>query len=106
MDWLVNYHWPGNVRELEHIIERAVILSEGEMLFLPETKIKKTAPIGQLSLEKQTLREYEKLYITKTLQECGWRVSGPHGAAKILDVKTTTLFAKMKRLGIERKKVE
>jgi len=105
MEWLIDYSWPGNVRELEHIIERAVILTDGEMLYLPESK-KKKLPLGPLQTARETLKEHERLFIVKTLRECGWRVSGPYGAAKVLDVKTTTLFAKMKRLGIERGKAD
>lgn len=101
MQRLVDYHWPGNVRELEHIIERAVILTGGEMLFLPA--ISKHSHPPQLPEENKTLRDYEKEYILRILNECRWRVSGPNGAAKILDLKPTTLFAKMKRLGIDKK---
>ena len=97
---LLDYPFPGNVRELEHIIERAVILSEGKSLVLPE--IKKDVLYSSVALKRQTLKEYERLYIVDILEACKWRVSGPHGAAKILDVKPTTLFAKMKRLGITR----
>jgi transcriptional regulator of acetoin/glycerol metabolism len=101
MGRLKDYPFPGNVRELEHIIERAVILSDSKTLTLPE--IKKDVLNGTLITERQSLQEYERLYIIDTLEQCKWRVSGPHGAAKILDVKPTTLFAKMKRLGITRK---
>lgn len=103
MQRLVDYHWPGNVRELEHIIERAVILTEGQMLGLPE--ISKHTAHHQSSEENKTLRDYEKAYIMKILNECRWRVSGPNGAAKILDLKPTTLFARMKRLGIKKNAV-
>jgi transcriptional regulator with GAF, ATPase, and Fis domain len=97
---LTDYPFPGNVRELEHIIERAVILSDGKSLVLPE--IKKDVLYSSIDTQRQTLKDYERLYIIDTLEACKWRVSGPHGAARILDVKPTTLFAKMKRLGITR----
>ncbi len=98
---LQRYQWPGNIRELEHIIERAVILSEG-----PELE-----PIDWLSPASSqtsgnekalTLEEMERQHITDILQQTNWRVSGEKGAAAILGLKPTTLEARMKKLGISR----
>ncbi len=101
MGRLLKYPFPGNVRELEHIIERAAILSDGKSLVLPE--IKKDMVFNPQTEKRLSLEEYTRLYLLDTLETCKWRVSGPHGAAKVLKVKPTTLFAKMKRLGISRK---
>ena len=101
MTTLQQYPWPGNIRELEHIIERAVILSEGpeletiEWLSLPSSKISKNG-------EALTLEEMERQYIRDILEQTNWRVSGNKGAAAILGLKPTTLEARMKRLGISR----
>ncbi len=97
---LMGYHWPGNVRELRHIIERAVILTEDESLRMPnleELRFPNT-PTGEFV----TLEDLEKRYIIKVLEACDWRVSGNRGAAKILNVKPTTLYSKMRRLGINK----
>jgi transcriptional regulator with GAF, ATPase, and Fis domain len=97
---LQRYQWPGNIRELEHVIERAVILSEG-----PELE-----PIDWLSssnqkrdmIQTRTLEEMERQHIRDVLEQTSWRVSGEKGAAKILGLNPTTLEARMKKLGIAR----
>jgi transcriptional regulator with GAF, ATPase, and Fis domain len=104
MSTLQRYPWPGNIRELEHVIERAVILSEG-----PELE-----PIDWLSASASktgerkalTLEEVERHHIVDILDQTNWRVSGEKGAAKILGLNPTTLEARMKKLGIERVKLE
>jgi DNA-binding NtrC family response regulator len=97
---LLEYPWPGNVRELEHIIERAVILSEHEHLLVPDL----VTGGGQPSSHDQFLpyREMEKIHILESLRRCNWRVSGKGGAAELLDLRPTTLYSKMKKLGISK----
>lgn len=102
LDSLLAYSWPGNVREVENVIERAVILSPGPQLELgdwlpapgaraPETRV-------------PTLEEIERDHIVAVLEITGWRVSGERGAAKVLGLRPTTLEARMKKLGITRKR--
>lgn len=100
MTALQRYQWPGNIRELEHVIERAVILSEGVEL----EPIEWLSPSnGKASPAKPlTLEEMERQHIIDVLEQTNWRVSGPKGAAAILGLKPTTLEARMKKLGIER----
>ncbi|MEO0553141.1 MAG: sigma 54-interacting transcriptional regulator [Bacteroidota bacterium] len=97
---LMKYSFPGNIRELENLIERAVILEGGTTLkpgdWLPE--VKTAIAKGDF----KSFEETQKDYIIKVLDYTNWRVSGPSGAATILDMKAKTLFAKMKRLGIEK----
>ena len=101
---LQRYPWPGNIRELEHVIERAVILSEG-----PELE-----PIDWLSPSHSktgegktlTLEAMERQHIVDVLEQTNWRVSGEKGAAKILGLNPTTLEARMKKLDITRVKRE
>jgi transcriptional regulator with GAF, ATPase, and Fis domain len=50
----------------------------------------------------QTLEELERLHIVEALDQTGWRVSGPKGAAVLLGLKPTTLEARMKKLGVRR----
>jgi len=99
MDRLVEYDWPGNIRELENIIERAVILSNNGRItigsWIPENK-------KMVQKNILTLEENERQHILKALKATNWRVSGEKGAAKLLDMKRTTLEARMKKLGITR----
>jgi len=100
MQKLMDYAWPGNVRELKHIIERAVILSEGDILRIPDLA-------GQGVMEDQAegilpLREMEREHIIKALRRCNWRVSGTGGAAELLGLKPTTLYSKIRKLGISK----
>ena len=102
LDALMRYSFPGNIRELENLIERAVIVEEGTTLFpgswLPNGKGKTKS---ETSLK--TFEEVQRQHIIEVLKHTHGRVSGPQGAAVILDMKDKTLFAKMKRLGIEKK---
>jgi len=104
MTALQRYPWPGNIRELEHVIERAVILSEGPELEPIEWLSSSDGKAGPA--KTRTLEEAERQHIVDVLEQTSWRVSGPKGAAAVLGLKPTTLEAKMKKLGIERKQRE
>ena len=98
------YHWPGNVRELQNVIERAVILSEGDTFSLDETwfrpdESRYTTPTVALN---GTLLRQEKEMIESALAESRGRVSGPNGAATKLGVPARTLDSKIKRLKISK----
>ncbi|MFN0060343.1 MAG: sigma 54-interacting transcriptional regulator [Planctomycetota bacterium] len=97
---LQRYQWPGNVRELEHVIERAVILSEGPELELRDFSAQPNSKVAAATTS--TLEEIERQHIISVLEQVHWRVSGAQGAATILGLKPTTLEARMKKLGIRR----
>jgi formate hydrogenlyase transcriptional activator len=104
---LERYPWPGNVRELEHLIERAVILTSGSELRVPMMDLVPVAvpdlpPAQRNHAPRVTLRESERELIGRTLDECGWVVGGPQGAAARLGLKRTTLLSRMKKLGLVR----
>ncbi len=107
---LENYSWPGNVRELMHVIERAVILSDGAELRLSEqienlpiVKLQEDNPSkGIEKKETKVLVDLEKEHILKALQETGWRIEGPLGTAQLLGINPSTLRTRMKKLGIRR----
>ncbi len=103
MELLVRYHWPGNIRELRNMIEHAVIITTGNVLRVPFPQ--ETTSTTSKTL---TLDEAEAQHIKEVLEMADGRVKGPHGAAKILGLKPSTLYNKMNRLGIQtgkRKKV-
>ncbi len=97
---LMNYNFPGNIRELENLIERAVIIENGTTLnpgsWMPKTNI--LTGVDDFKSFEQLQRDY----IIEVLNYTDWRVSGKKGAATILQMKDKTLFAKMKRFGIEK----
>ncbi len=99
-----SYQWPGNVRELQNVIERAVILSEGDIFSVDETWLKRQAPqsAGPTVALNKALHRQEKAMIEAALAESGGRVSGPGGAATKLGIPRPTLDAKIKRLGIDK----
>ena len=98
MDKLIAYNWPGNVRELENVIERGVILSKGQIYKLPDLG---HYPLGDsVSTVTQTIRENERSHILRVLEKTGGKISGPGGAAQILDIHPNTLYSRMKKLGI------
>ncbi|HXW13703.1 MAG TPA: sigma 54-interacting transcriptional regulator [Terriglobia bacterium] len=100
MDALKHYHWPGNVRELQNFIERATILTAGATLQAPLSELKQTARDGPR--KARTLAEAERDQIMRALRESQWVLGGPGGAAERLGLKRTTLFYKMRKLGISR----
>lgn len=104
MAGLQRYQWPGNIRELEHVIERAVILSEGSELEPIEWLSPSNGKAG--AVKTLTMEEMERQHIVDVLDQTNWRVSGEKGAAKILGLNPTTLEARMKKLVIERVKRE
>ena len=101
------YSWPGNIRELQNLVERAVILSRDGVLPNPWRKRRtEVTPPTQHRFaacpSSMTLDYRDHALIVETLEQVGWVVGGPRGAAAKLGLKRTTLLAKMRRLGISR----
>ena len=100
MKTLQDYPWPGNVRELQNVIERAVINSSGPKLRLADDL---TGPAHkEMPNHLRTLQDIEIDHITRVLEETGWRIEGPKGAAVILDINPSTLRTRMRKLGIKK----
>jgi formate hydrogenlyase transcriptional activator len=100
MSQLISHSWPGNIRELQNFIERSVILSSGSILRPPLSSLK--ADAATETQDAVTLEEAERDHIRKTLEQTGWVVSGPNGAAARLGMKRSTLYFRMQKLGISR----
>jgi formate hydrogenlyase transcriptional activator len=98
------YDWPGNVRELQNVIERAVILSERDIVCVDKTWLKRQAPQihGPTAALISALQRREKEMIEAALAESGGRAPGPEGAATKLGLPRPTLDAKIRRLGINK----
>jgi transcriptional regulator with GAF, ATPase, and Fis domain len=100
------YSWPGNIRELQNLVERAVILSRDGVLPNPLQKRQTSVIIlssnARSSPSSMTSEDSDRALIAEMLEQTGWIVGGPRGAAVKLGLKRTTLLAKMRRLGISR----
>ncbi len=98
---LTKWSWPGNIRELENLLERAVILTRGSVLYVPLTELQ-IAEEEASELENPTLHAAEREHILRALREAKGQIGGTDGAAERLGLKRTTLNSKIKKLGIER----
>jgi formate hydrogenlyase transcriptional activator len=95
MESMVSYSWPGNIRELQNFIERAVILSRGYVLEPPVSeliRLKHKEPT-----EPITLKDAERAHILRTLEKTNGQLAG---AALLLGIPRSTLFYRVRRLGI------
>lgn len=98
------YDWPGNIRELQNVVERAVILCDGDTLAVDETWLKRESPkpglaargLGRLNVNQ------EKEMIESALTESRGRVSGPGGAAAKLGIPRSTLESRIRTLQINK----
>jgi formate hydrogenlyase transcriptional activator len=100
MDALQRRPWPGNVRELRNVLEHAAILTNDKTLRVP---LLDRAVSGEAA---QTLADAERDHILRTLERTAWRIKGPHGAAAALGLKPSTLYSRMKKLGIGPRQVD
>ena len=100
------HSWPGTIRELQNLVERAVILSRDGVLSNPlqqrQTRAIILSSSSQFSSSSMTWEDSDRVLVMETLEQTGWIVGGPRGAAAKLGLKRTTLLAKMRRLGISR----
>lgn len=113
---LLRYSWPGNVRELRNVIERGVILSRGKHLHLLDLDSRPDVqnhgvserPDGAMTSFRlkppyPTMKEMEKQYLQFILSQTGGRISGEGSCSEILGLKPSTLYAKLRVLGISLK---
>lgn len=102
MDRFLSYRWPGNIRELQNVVERSLILGEGDTFSVHSLWPgidRMDQPQGSL-LEKMSV--YERELIESALRETGGRVSGAYGAARRLGIPSTTLESRIKALNIKK----
>ena len=99
---LTDYQWPGNIRELENVIERAVILSRSSVLRVPHRDLQSRVIAGHSSEKLETLADVEREHIRAVLKQTRWVLSGSRGAAARLGMNRSTLYFRMKKLGIVR----
>ena len=105
MERLIAYDWPGNIRELRNMIERAVIISTGTTLWIDdilEATPLTTAPAPAAVPSPRTLEDVERAHIMAVLEDCHWQIRGRGRAAERLGLHPSTLYSRMKKLGIDR----
>ena len=107
----MEYEWPGNVRELKNVIERAVILSPGNILRLELSMRDLDAgtegsgilrPTDDEVLTEEQMREFQRANMIRALSKSDWRVSGKRGAAELLGIRPTTLADRIRTYRIEK----
>ena len=104
MKKLMEYSWPGNIRELQNLLERTILLAKHNFIdeiWLPEVKHKNNLP--ECLSKVKTIDEMQRDHVLSVLKQCNERISGPGGAAELLNLPPSTLNARMKKLGIQRK---
>src|ERR1700674_1835380 len=104
LDLFQGYDWPGNIRELQNVVERAVVLCEGETFCVDPSWLTPGPPRPAASDVPlvEDLAEREKVMIENALRESGGLISGPTGAAAKLRLPRQTLESKIRKLGIDR----
>jgi DNA-binding NtrC family response regulator len=98
---LTHWHWPGNIRELENLVERAVVLTRDHKLEISIPELMDGPARAHVTLDDSDEQET----ILRVLKETQGRVGGPNGAAARMGLKRTTLITRMKKMGIDARKV-
>ena len=103
METLMDYDWPGNIRELEHLVERSLLMAADEVIAHIDLPSMQLARPGQTEdgFRIRTLEEMERDHILEILKICKGKVFGAGGAAEMLNIPSTTLNSKIKKLGIK-----
>lgn len=107
LEALQRLDWPGNVRELRNVVERAMILTTGPVLRIdlanrPLVLCSPQQPCTTIEKKRLSMRDVERAHILETCEDCGWRIKGPDSASVRLDLKPSTLYNRMHKLGIAR----
>ncbi|MFO1520136.1 MAG: sigma 54-interacting transcriptional regulator [bacterium] len=106
IDLFKRYPWPGNIRELENVVERGMILIDGPIFSVDSKYLMagKLSPLDSLEGFHSSFSDASRRHILDILKKTQGKIYGDDGAAKLLQLKPTTLISKMKRLGIQQKK--
>ena len=99
---LNDYDWPGNIRELEHVIERAILMNNGDLISRVDLPNLKQAYHLRNEEKIKTIDEVERDHILFVLKRTNGKVRGKEGAAELLKIAPSTLQSKMKKLGIRK----
>ena len=95
------YKWPGNIREIQNLTERAVLLSRGEQLEM-NFPVESSSRVDHPFTDTPSLDEIQRRYIEFILEKTKGKISGPSGAAQLLGMKRTSLYSRMRTLGMKK----
>jgi len=101
------YDWPGNIRELENLVERSVLQARGPIIHavaIPSEYKKNIATTTETGRRK-TIEENERDHISAVIKECNGKIFGRGGAAEVLNISVSSLNARIKKLGIDKRKL-
>ncbi len=100
---LAQYDWPGNIRELQNVIERAAILAPTHLIEIDEHLVASSSSRPTPNVDRPlTLYDAERGLILRVLEQAGWRIYGPLGAATRLGMNPSTLRSRMKKMDLSR----
>jgi transcriptional regulator with GAF, ATPase, and Fis domain len=106
LETLGRHSWPGNIRELENVLQRSIILSNDGVIHLSDFAGDSVMTAASSTVEtadhSQTLADTQRDHLLRVLEEKGWRIEGPGGAARVLGLQPSTLRSKMRHLGVSR----
>ena len=104
LDLMNSYGWPDNIRELRNVIERSIITSSNASLQMTDDLLSINTPPAEFSEgdANASLDQVQRQHILAILKKTDWKIEGPKGAAKILQLKPSTLRHRIKKLGIKR----
>lgn len=106
MSRLMSYPWPGNIRELQNVLERAAILSPGDLVRVDDGFGGAVEVAERTPTSLPTLEDALRAHIISALRRADGVIDGPTGAAKLLDIHPNTLRSRMKKMRISRSVID
>ena len=101
---MASHHWPGNIRELENFVARSVLMTTGPVIITSDLPvIMGNDQSSGVQSQVKSMAQQEKDYIISVLNRCNWKLNGTGGAAELLEINSSTLRSRMKKLGIDRR---
>lgn len=101
---MMSHHWPGNIRELENFVARSVLITTGATIITSDLPVSTSNDrLQNVQSQVKSMAQQEKDHIISVLESCHWKLHGKGGAAELLQMNSSTLRSRMKKLGIDKK---
>ena len=99
-----SHQWPGNIRELENFVARSVLITTGPVIITSDLPVNTGNDLSQdTHSQLKSMAQQEKEHIISILAHCNWKLNGKGGAAELLEMNSSTLRSRMKKLGIDKR---